>query len=121
MNEITFLFHIAALVSFILVALRIGKQALIATLAVQIILANLFVMKQMTCFGLNVTCSEVYTVGSIFSMNLIQVYFGKKVANQALGIVFFLLFLVLLLTYAYLFYLLFKKNQVYPVLCLIIG
>ncbi|WP_316359834.1 hypothetical protein [Candidatus Neptunichlamydia sp. REUL1] len=84
MSEITFLFHIAALASFILIALRIGKHALIATLAIQIVLANLFAMKQMTCFGLNVTCSEVYTVGSIFSMSLIQVYFGKRLRIKRL-------------------------------------
>lgn len=98
MNEIIFLFHIVALVSFILIALRIGKKTLMATLAIQIVLANLFVMKQMTCFRLNVTCSEVYTVGSIFSMNLVQVYFGKKFANQTLGVVFFLLFLVIIMS-----------------------
>ncbi|MCB1110267.1 MAG: queuosine precursor transporter [Chlamydiia bacterium] len=98
MNEITFILHIAALMSFVLLALRMGKEALIAALAIQVILANLFVMKQMECFGLHVTCADVYTVGSIFSMNLIQVYFGKKVANRALKAVFFLLFLVMVMS-----------------------
>jgi len=121
MNEITFLFHIAALVSFILVALRIGKQALMATLAIQIVLANLFVMKQMTCFGLNVTCSEVYTVGSIFSMNLIQVYFGKKAANQALGIVFFLLFLVIIMSQFQIRYIPSKYDAMHSAFAAILG
>ena len=121
MNEILFLFHCIALVGFILIALRIGKEALIATLAVQIILANLFVMKQMTCFGLNVTCSEVYTIGSIFSMNLLQVYFGKKLANKSLGIIFFLLFFVIVMSQLHLRYLPSKFDGTQSGFALILG
>ena len=121
MNEVTFIIHVAALISFVLLALRIGKEALIAALAVQIILANIFVMKQMTCFGLNVTCSEVYTVGSIFSMNLLQVYFGKKVANRALGVVFFLLFLVIVMSQFQIRYIPSKYDEMHHAFTAILG
>lgn len=121
MNELTFIIHVGAVISFILLALRFGKEALIATLAVQIILANLFVMKQMNCFGLDVTCSEVYTVGSIFSMNLIQVYFGKKVANRALGIIFFLLFFVIIMSQFQLRYIPSKYDSLHQAFAGILG
>jgi len=104
MNEILFFAHIMILVSFVFIALKIGKEALVATFCIQVILANLFVLKQMSCFGLTVTCSEVYTIGSIFSMNLLQVYHGKKIANKALVTVFFLLFLVIVMSWFHLRY-----------------
>ena len=97
MNEFTFFLHVVALMSFVLISLRIGKEALTAALVVQIILGNLFVTKQMTLFGLEITCSEMYTVGGIFSMNLLQTYFGRKAANKALVIIFFLLFFVVVI------------------------
>lgn len=97
MNELIFFIHIIVLISFILFCLRIGKEALIGALIVQIILANIFVTKQMNCFGLHVTCSEVYTIGSLFSLNLLQNYFGKKLASRAVGLVFLLLFFVIVM------------------------
>ncbi len=105
MNELIFFVHIIALVSFILLALRIGKEALIATVVVIVILGNLFVTKQMSLFGLDVTCSEVYTIGAIFSLNLLQTYFGKRVTNRTLAIVFLLLFFVIIMSQFQLYYL----------------
>lgn len=98
MNELLFFIHTIVLVSSVLIALRMGKEALIAIFIVQILLANLFVTKQMICFGLNVTCCDVYTIGAVFSMNLLQVYFGKKCANQTLKTLFFLLFVFILMS-----------------------
>ena len=68
MNELYFFLHVIALISFVLFALRLGKEALIACFAIQMVLANLLVTKQMTCFGLNITCADVYTIGSLFSL-----------------------------------------------------
>lgn len=121
MNELTFIIHIIALVGFVFIARRFGKEALAACLAVQVILANLFVMKQTTLFGLNVTCSDVYTVGSIFAMNLIQLHFGKKMANKALNITFFLLFLVMVMSQFHLRYLPSKDDTMSPAFTAILG
>lgn len=88
MNELTFFIHIAAMISFIILALRIGREALIAVIVVQVILANLFVTKQMNLFSLDITCSEVYTVGAIFSLNLLQTYFGKRRQIKRCGLFF---------------------------------
>ena len=63
MNELIFLFHILLVLSFVLGALRLGKNALLSLLALQAILANLFVVKQISLFGFAVTCSDVFAIG----------------------------------------------------------
>lgn len=91
MNEIIFTLHLGVLVFFGLAALRIGKEALIAFSALQAILANLFIQKQTHLFGLEVTCTDAYAILSLFSLNLVQEYFGKDAANKVIKINFFLL------------------------------
>ncbi len=86
MNELVFLFHIFIVIGFVLGALRLGKSALISFIALQGVLANLFVVKQMELFGFSVTCSDVFAIGGILSLNLLQEYFGKESAKQAVKI-----------------------------------
>lgn len=57
----------------------------------QAVLANLFVLKQTVLFGLQVTCSDVYAVGSLLALNLLQDRFGAKHAQQAIYISLFAL------------------------------
>ena len=104
MNEVTFFLHIFSLLLFILLALRLGKEALIGCLAIQIILGNLFVLKQMECFGLQITCTDVYTIGSLLTMNLLQSIFGIQLARKTLLTLFFLLFLVMIMSQFQLYY-----------------
>lgn len=70
---------------------RFGSQALVSFLCIQAIIANLFVIKQITLFGLNATASDVYIVGSVLSLNMIQEYHGKELARKAIWISFVLL------------------------------
>lgn len=121
MNELIFFLHIIALMSFALITLRLGKEALTAALVVQIILANLFVTKQMVLFGLNITCSEVYTIGGIFTMNLLQSYYGKKAANRGLLIIFFLLLFVLVMGQFHLHYIPSKYDEMHQAFSMILG
>ncbi len=86
MNEAIFLFHIFVVIGFVLGACALGKNGLIACIALQGVLANLFVVKQMKLFGLAVTCSDVFAIGGILSLNLLQEYFGKEAAKQAVRI-----------------------------------
>lgn len=86
MNELLFFFHIFLVVGASLGALRLGKSALIALIALDGVLANLFVMKQMSLFGFAVTCSDVFAVGGILSLNLLQEYFGKGAAQDSVKI-----------------------------------
>lgn len=89
MNEILFLIHVAIVMGFGFAALRMGRSALIAWVCLQAILANLFVIKQITFFHFNVTCSDVFTIGSIFGINLLREYFGKDASKKALWSCFF--------------------------------
>lgn len=86
MNEALFLSHILIVIAFTLAALRLGKGALVALMALEGVLANLFVVKQMPLFGFAVTCSDVFAIGGILSLNLLQEYFGKDSAKQAVRI-----------------------------------
>ncbi len=74
-----------------LVALRLGKETLIAFSSLQAILANLFIQKQTFLFGLEVTCTDAYAILSLFSMNLVQEYYGREAAKKLIKINFFLL------------------------------
>ncbi len=89
MNESLFFLHILFVAAASLAALRLGKTALVALVALESVLANVFVVKQTTLFGLHVTCSDVYIVGSLLSLNLLQEFFGKESAQRAIKISFF--------------------------------
>ena len=71
--------------------LAIGNQALCSFLCVQAILANLFVIKQITLLGFTATASDMYIVGSVLTLNLLQEYYGKDEARRAIWISFSML------------------------------
>lgn len=82
MNEPLFLIHIFLVTVFTLGALRIGKEALVTWICLQAILANLFVIQQIDLFGCIVTSSDVFAVGGILGLNLLQEFFGKSLARN---------------------------------------
>jgi len=96
MNELLFFLHVFILIIFLLVSVKIGKEALVVFVCLQTILANLFVTKQIELFSFTVTCSDVYVVSAIFGLNLLQEYFGKKEAQKTIyySLMFLLLFMV---------------------------
>lgn len=87
-NEFIFILHAAASVAYTLVSLRLGAEALAASVAVQMLLANLFVVKEMVWFGYHITCSDPFVIGSALSLNLLQEYFGREKAREAIGLSF---------------------------------
>jgi uncharacterized integral membrane protein (TIGR00697 family) len=89
MNEVLFFLHIGLVVFFALSALALGRIALIASICLQGVLANLFVLKQINLFGLSVTCGNVFIVGSVLTLNLLQEYYGAEIAKKAIYISFF--------------------------------
>lgn len=88
MNELLFLFHTLFVVGSALFAVRLGREALIALSALLAVLANVFVVKQISLFGLFPTASDVYAVGAVATFNLLQEYFGKSEAKRALHLSF---------------------------------
>jgi uncharacterized integral membrane protein (TIGR00697 family) len=88
MNELIFLGYIGIVSLSALLALKLGKEALVALICVQWVLANLFVTKQITLMGLNATTSDALAVGATLCLNLVQEYFGKELAQKTILIGF---------------------------------
>lgn len=89
MNELIFFTQILVIVIFALGALKLGKNALTAWVATQALIANLFVLKQMTLFGYNVTTSDAFAIGSLLGLNFLQEHYSKEDAKKATWICFF--------------------------------
>lgn len=104
MNELFFFAHVIVLLSLILISLKMGKEALISCFILETILANLFATKQMECFGLTITCTDVYTIGAIFSLNVMQEHFGKPFAQKVIWAAFFASFFFISMTFFHLNY-----------------
>jgi queuosine precursor transporter len=103
-NEIFFFIQVFLCVGFTLIAARMGPYALAALIALNGVLANLFVVKQVTLFGLNVTCSDVFAVGSIIGLNLMQEHFGKEAAKKVIKVSFFAMLFFVLVSQIHLWY-----------------
>ncbi len=93
-NETLFLAHILLVLGFVLIAYRLGAAALTALIVLLGALANLFVIKQIELFCWTVTCSDVFMVGSILGLNLLQESGSKEAALKAvhsslLALIFF--------------------------------
>ena len=97
MNEIFFLFHIILITAFTLGSLKLGKMALSSWVILQSILANLFVLKQIKLFTLHVTASDVFIIGGVFGLNLLQEHFDRKQAQKTTkNCLYFMLFFAIL-------------------------
>jgi queuosine precursor transporter len=90
-NELIFLLHTIVIASSVLIALWLGAAALVAFICVQCILANLFVIKQISLFGFNATCADGFTIGAVLGLNILQEYYGREITKRAIWINFFLL------------------------------
>lgn len=91
MNEFLFFFQILLVIGFVLGALKLGKEALTSWVVIQALIANLFVVKQITLFGFQVTASDVFAIGSLLALNLLQEFFSKESANKATLICFYIM------------------------------
>ena len=103
-NELLFLLQTIFVSGAVLGALALGKEALVAAISILFVLANLFVVKQITLFGFDVTSADVYIIGAVLGFNLLQEYFGKKIAQKTIWISFFISFVVVVLSQMHLWY-----------------
>lgn len=104
MNEILFLIQIILIVSFALGALKLGKGALVAWVAIQALIANLFVLKQITLLGFDVTASDAFVIGSLLGLNFLQEYHSKEDAQKTTWICFFFMAFFALVSQVHLLY-----------------
>jgi len=91
MNELLFILYSIVVALTALAALYLGSQALVAYISVLAVLANVFVLKQITLFGWQATASDVLVIGSVLGLNLLHEYFGKEDALRAVWASFLLL------------------------------
>jgi len=104
MNEFLFFSQIFLVAIFALGALRLGKEALICWVVIQALIANLFVLKQITLFGFDVTASDAFAIGSLLGLNFLQEYFSKEDAKKATWVCFFFMIFFTLVSQLHLFY-----------------
>lgn len=104
LNEMVFFLHILILVGLVLLTKRYGQHALISSFVLQVILANLLVAKQVTLFGLSVTCSDAYTISAFLSLTIVQQKYGKEAANNAVKISLVSLVVFLVMSQIHLLY-----------------
>src|SRR5689334_10536329 len=96
MNLFILFVHILLVGSLTLFALRLGKDAMTAFLSILTILSNLFLLKEITFFGFNVTTTDSLAVGYLLGLNLIQEFSGRKAAQKVVWTCFFIDFSCLL-------------------------
>ena len=104
MNELIFIVHTVVIALFSLGALAFGQAALVAFVCSCCMLANLFVIKQITLFGLTATGADAFTVGATIGLNMLQEYFGKEIAKKTIWINFLLLIFYAIVSQIHLIY-----------------
>lgn len=95
-NEILFIFQTFVILAATLIAFRMGKQYLIGWVAASIVLANIFVTKQMKLFGLDATGGNVLYASIFLATDLLNEHYSKKAAKDAVKIGFFAALLYLI-------------------------
>lgn len=96
-NEMLIPCHLAAVVATTIGVKKLGKEGLGALFTLFLVISNLFVTKEIQVAGLMITTCDVYTIGSILCLNLIQEIYGKKESRKYLyrGILFLCVFLAM--------------------------
>lgn len=83
-NEILFFLSVILTAGATILASLFGVNGLYCAIAVQGLMENLFVSKQIILFGLEVTAADIYEIGIIFAINLLQELYGKKAAKAGI-------------------------------------
>jgi len=85
-TELIFFSEAFLLAGLSLLMLYWRKEALIAFFVLQLICANLFVLHLINLFGWTVTSTDVFTIGTLFTLTCLQERYGKSVARGAIWI-----------------------------------
>ena len=87
-NEVLFIIQTIVMLTITLLAFRMGKNYLIACVAASIVLANIFVTKQMKLFGLDATGGNVLYAAIFLATDLLSEHYSKEDAKDAVKIGF---------------------------------
>jgi queuosine precursor transporter len=104
MNELLFIFQMGTIFLCTLGVLKLGKEALVSWICLQALLANFFVLKEISLFGLSVTGSDAFAVGGVLGLNFLREYHGKEVAKQTIKTCFYFLIFFAALSKIHLLY-----------------
>jgi uncharacterized integral membrane protein (TIGR00697 family) len=88
-----------------LFTLRFDKYVLIAFIALQVVLSNMLVVKQINILHLATTSADVFIVSTMLGVTLLQALHGEAVAKQATYISFAASIFYMLVTQLHLLYL----------------
>ena len=83
-NELLFIIQTIIGLAFTLVAFSMGRNWLYGYIAVCIVLANVFVTKQITLFGIPATGGNVLFGSTFLATDLLSEHFGKRETRQAI-------------------------------------
>jgi len=103
-NEFIFFLHVALQALTLYVAVSLRGVALEVLLCVLLIVANLFVTKVITLFGVTATCSEVFIVGSMYGFAILREQKGVAHARRVIWYSFYALLFFLCTTYFHMHY-----------------
>src|SRR5262245_1548495 len=84
LNMLLFLASCALIAGFAWYFSRMGQGALTAWIAILSLLANLFVLKQINLVGLNATASDIFAIGNLLALNLLQEKYGRQATQHAI-------------------------------------
>ncbi len=87
-NEILFILQTLIILCITLIAFRMGKQYLIGWVAASIVLANIFVTKQMKLFGLDATGGNILYASVFLATDLLSEHYSREDAKDAVKIGF---------------------------------
>ncbi|MBM17620.1 MAG: hypothetical protein CL947_00955 [Epsilonproteobacteria bacterium] len=87
-NEIIFFFHVTLISCTTLLFGKLGKEALVSYISLLFVVANIFVIKQITLFNWYATSADAFIIGVSFGINLLQETWGKEIARKTIWISF---------------------------------
>ena len=112
-NEILFTLQTLIILAITLITFRMGKQYLIGWVAASIVLANIFVTKQMKLFGLDATGGNVLYASIFLATDLLNEHYSKEDAKDAVKIGFLAALLYLISSRFIVYYLPSENDSVH--------
>lgn len=103
-NELLFIAHVGIVSCATLLFGRLGKEALVAYISLLFVVANIFVVKQISLLNWYATSADAFIIGVSFGINLLQEKWGKDLARKTIWIsfacsAFYMLMAQILLSY----------------------
>lgn len=87
-----------------MLALHLGPSFLFTSMVVQGICANIFILKEISLFGLSVTGTDAFMIGIILAINLLEEFYGTEASQKAISNYIFSMFLLLPFKFIHLWY-----------------